>query len=481
MTSSKPRSSRKLPSRFPLLLTAALVLTSCLSVTLEPGQEYEAECEDFEVVGTEGHAGMARCGSPPEEMTQVVVRCHDNGKPGKIGHGGKKFTCDTTTTTLPPPTTTTTEAPPCVAVAGSIQTAVNAHPAGTAFCLSGTYTGQSVSPKDGQSFTGPATLDGNGAAIAFRPTGDDVTIRGLRVTDYRPGAQVGAIHAGGHNLSDATEGWTVEGNEVDNNDGVGIRIGSNMIVRGNHVHHNGQLGIGGVGNNTLIEANEIAYNNPDRAYSSGWEAGGTKFVKTTALIVRGNNVHHNRGPGLWTDIDNVNALTEGNLVEANEDAGIFHEISYAAVIRNNIIIGNGFGKQQWAYGAGIIVAHSPDVEVYGNTLDGNWNGIMGIQQSRGSGLLGPYELRNLNVHDNIIVIRATSQRDSSGNGAWLAGLATDSGAPIYSLERNNRFTSNDYEAPNLTGTWWSWANGRRTWTAWRGYGHDATGTFELGS
>ena len=67
--------------------------------------------------------------------------------------------------------------------------------------------------------------------------------------------------------------------------------------------------------------------------------------------MRDNHVHHNEGPGLWTDIDNIHTLYEGNLVEHNANVGIFHEISYDAVIRNNIVRDNGLevGLDRYAY------------------------------------------------------------------------------------------------------------------------------------
>jgi hypothetical protein len=42
----------------------------------------------------------------------------------------------------------------------------------------------------------------------------------------------------------------------------------------------------------LVDQNEIAYNNT-AGFNSGWEAGGTKFVMTHNLVVRGNWSHHN--------------------------------------------------------------------------------------------------------------------------------------------------------------------------------------------
>jgi len=292
---------------------------------------------------------------------------------------------------------------------------------------------------------------------------------------YANPAQVGVIQGGGHQSTDGRTGWIVENNVVRYNAGLGIRIGHNMIVRGNNVHHNRQLGIGGIGDNTLIENNEIAYNNYLAEYSTGWEAGGTKFVRSHDLIIRGNHSHHNTGPGLWTDGSNMRVLYEDNLVEDNKDAGIFHEISYDAVIRNNTVLRNGHGHKAWMYGAGILIAHSPNVEVYGNTVTDNWNGIVGIQQSRGSGTYGPFELRNLNVHDNIITWTTEVPKDANGHGG-TSGTAQDIGDINLFADRDIRFNHNTYRVPDPTRSYWSWPNSRRTITSWQSLGLDSNGT-----
>ena len=93
--------------------------------------------------------------------------------------------------------------------------------------------------------------------------------------------------------------------------------GSKII--GNYVHDNGQMGLGGSGNNILVQGNEIAKN----GYWSGidvlWEGGGFKFADTDNLVVRGNYSHDNNGTGMWTDIDNIHTLYEDNVVVHNTD------------------------------------------------------------------------------------------------------------------------------------------------------------------
>lgn len=293
---------------------------------------------------------------------------------------------------------------------------------------------------------------------AFEGHAESVTVRGLVIEKYANPAQNGAVRG------NSTRGWVVEENEIRLNHGVGIRIGHGMVVRNNKVLRNGQLGIGGIGDDVLVEGNEIAYNNA-AGFNWEWEGGGTKFVRTTRLVVRGNHSHHNEGPGIWSDIDNIHTLYEGNRVESNRGMGIFHEISYDAVIRNNTVQGNGWGKSAWLWGAGILVAASPNVEVYGNVVKENADGIAAIQQNRGSGAHGAYVVENLHVHGNTITM-------PSGQ----TGLAQDVGDTSFFTSRNNRFQGNSYYLGSRT-LYFEWMSGARTEKEWKGYGNDTQGTF----
>jgi parallel beta-helix repeat protein len=217
------------------------------------------------------------------------------------------------------------------------------------------------------------------------------------------------------------------------------------------------------GTGIIIEGNEIAHNNTD-GYDPYWEAGGTKFLRTTDLVVRNNHVHDNHGPGLWTDSNNVRTLYESNIVNGNFGPGIFHEISYSGTIRNNMVENNGFGFTRWLDGAGILVNSSSDVEVYGNTVRNNNDGIAGVQTARGSGDFGPYELRNLWVHDNVVTL-------NSGNTGVVTNL---SDTAVFS-SRNNRFDRNTYSTNGIDRPF-EWMNGRRTWAEWVAYGLDTGGS-----
>jgi parallel beta-helix repeat protein len=288
----------------------------------------------------------------------------------------------------------------------------------------------------------------------------DVTITGLVIEKYASPAQVGAIDTR-HDPSGNTNGskWLIANNEVRNNHGVGIKSTNGSRVVGNYVHHNGQLGLGGDGPGMLIENNEISYNNA-AGYAYGWEGGGTKWSKSSDLVVRNNYSHHNVGPGLWTDIDNIRTLYEGNRVTDNVGIGIFHEISYEAIIRNNYIEGNGFGHPAWLWGAGIVVAASPDVEIHGNDVINNADGIAGIQQDRSDApsSYGPQIVANMYVHDNRITM-------SEGQ----TGLVQDIGDNSVFSSRNNRFVDNTYTISG-NGRFFEWNNGSRTLPEWNALG-----------
>lgn len=444
-----------------------------------------------------------------------------------------------------------------IAAGEDIQAVVNAHSAGTTYCLqAGLYREQSVTPKEGDRFIGVGSVILNGSRIltgftqdgslwkiggqtqegqihgecasdsprcnrpediyidnqmkrhvatksevgagswyfdyatdtiflgdnpngktvettvtrnAFSGYVGGVTIQNVTVEKYANPAQTGAVMAGngpgGPNISIA--GWTIDTVVAQYNHGGGIEYvnANGMVIRNSKVLYNGQIGLGGTGTNVLIENNEIAHNNTAR-YSYGWEGGGTKFALTDGLTVRNNYSHNNFGPGLWTDIDNRNVLYEDNQVIDNESAGIFHEISYNAIIRRNYIEANGIRDHAWCYGGGIQISASRYVEVYENVLKNNARSIVGIQQTRGK----DWVVTNLNVHHNTITNDSVSES--------VTGLCRDNADDIYSVTANNRFDYNTYFGDGQGFSWSDQGLGNN-WSAWQGYGHDLHGAFAL--
>jgi hypothetical protein len=285
---------------------------------------------------------------------------------------------------------------------------------------------------------------------AFSGTATGVQISHLVVEKYATPPQNGAIGGNLHAVVTAerstgsAQNWKVLNTEVRWSHGGGIVLGASGHVESCNVHDNGQLGVAGHGTNVVILNNEIANNNY-AGFDPDWEAGATKFSGTDNLVVRSNYVHDNNGNGLWTDIDNIHTLYEKNKVINNKGEGLRHEISYDAIIRNNLLKGNK---------AGIVVVLSPNVEVYGNVIEVPANGIDGIRIAngqRGVGAYGPHIAHDDHVHNNIITYLGPAGRSG------LSGpLATATGVT---------FDSNEYHIIGGGDNHWIWSSGAETISA----------------
>lgn len=361
-----------------------------------------------------------------------------------------------------------------VAPGSSIQAAVDANPTNTVFLLAaGRHVRQRVTPKAGQQFFGAlgtngqrlTTLDGEFAvphAIYMSSAVSGVKIVNLIIANYSTPSQLAMV--GGYGMQNGL----IENCEIRNSKTGGVSFGSGTVVRGNNIHHNEQTGFYANGaQNAVFENNELAFNNWLMLHDYGWEAGGSKFLKTKNMILRGNYVHDNHGQGLWGDHNNVDTIYENNRIINNVGIGIFHEISFKATIRNNYVENCGFGWTSWVDGSGILVNSSQNVEIHSNTVVNCNDGICATNTPRGAPdpVLGAYETRNLFVHHNTIVQPA----GIAGGIAWSSGTPDD---PSW----NNRYQDNIYDVPNPTsGSYWTWSNGSKTWAQWRSFGHDVAG------
>jgi hypothetical protein len=303
------------------------------------------------------------------------------------------------------------------------------------------------------------------AAFAFESTAGDVLISNLTVEKYASVAQKGAIQ------TTAGTGWTIENCEMRLNSGAAIGIGTGGRVRDCDIHHNGQTGIAGHGRDIRVERNHIWSNNI-YGFDYTWEAGGVKIALSDGVAFIGNHVHDNAGPGLWCDIDCRNVVYEGNLVENNQDIGIFHEISFKAVIRNNVVRHNGRGHRGGFWRAEIGVAASQDVEVNNNTLTiaAGGCGIVLIDQGRRTKDGGKYKTRNNSVHDN----------DSTFEGAGCAGGVSDVSFLDENFaiinDGNNGFDGNLYRVPRASGpARFLWGHNVTDWDQFRRNGLERGG------
>ena len=310
------------------------------------------------------------------------------------------------------------------------------------------------------------TVELSEAHAAFWGSASKVTIKGLAIEKYASIAGKGAINAMASldGYGPVGTGWTVASNNLYLNHGLGVRVSDGMTVSNNKIHDNGQMGLAGSGNNILVKGNEI-YQNNYAGYSFDWEAGGAKIASySTHVTFDSNYVHDNKGPGLHGDIGDDYFVFENNHTARNVAIGIHWEISYHAVIRNNLIEDDGFspaGTTFW-YGGGILVSNSENVEVYGNTVKDCMNGIGGTQADRGANEKtgATYNLKNLYVHDNTII-----QKTGTAEGIVKASKLDSSVFTSWS----NHLKDTNFTLADSTYRYFCWLDQQWTYDQWQTY------------
>jgi parallel beta-helix repeat protein len=296
--------------------------------------------------------------------------------------------------------------------------------------------------------------------LAIGGSAQGVIVRNLIIEKYAPAAQRAAIE-----FYDG-RGWLVSNVTARWNHTIGLTFGPEARVEGGSFSHNGQVGMKGTGEGSIVDEVEIAFNNY-AGYDPGWEAGGTKFYRSRGLVVRNSCIHHNYGHGLWTDIDNVDVLYEGNKVFMNRDDGIKHEISYDATIRNNTVAYNGHGFDVWLWGSQILLQNSEKARVYRNTVvvsDGG-NGISVIHQDRGVGKYGPWNATDNYIHHNTVVHLGKY---------GVNGVVMDTDDDWFWSHGGNRFDWNTYIVADDGTKYWTfdWAE---TWNDVKKLGQEQNG------
>ena len=252
---------------------------------------------------------------------------------------------------------------------GSIQEAIDANPAGTTFCLSGTFQiSSTIRPKSGDRFVGPATLVGAGADFGFQA-----------------GSGAGATDVGFVDLD--VSGFPLQA--------IGCWVRTEVV--GGRYHHNGRnaIGCGLDGGGVLIDGVEVDHNGSD-AYL-GCCSAGMKFAHGHGIVVRNSYIHDNVGNGLWCDVQCGDYTVVDNRIAHNSRKGIHYEKSGGsdfqgitfvgtAYIARNVIQGNGWEGRLHA-DAGITAVSSKNMLIEDNVFGGNAyaNGITIVQDNRLTG------------------------------------------------------------------------------------------------
>ncbi len=302
----------------------------------------------------------------------------------------------------------------------NLATLTSSSSAGTTFYLTaGTHTLPSgpIKPKTGNTYIGApgAILDGqytlnDGGTRSAAFTGGEpinngnpnVTIKYLTITRF--GAENGLLDAMVNSTAinrDQANDWTIMNNTISYNGGSGVVVSNGTKLQNNCIEYNEQMGTAtstSSGNytqrsNVLIENNEIRNNNRTgsiEGHGCTGCAGGLKIWNSKDVTIRNNNVHDNKGNGIWIDNNNIDVLIDHNVSKDNTKRGIMYEISYSAIIRNNYVTGNYVVGKGGVNNASIYISESggdeatksylggtfaAEIDVYGNYVGDNWHGI----------------------------------------------------------------------------------------------------------
>lgn len=342
---------------------------------------------------------------------------------------------------------------------------------GSTFCFhKGNYALKSpIIPRSNDSFVGEidgrVILSGNDVtASAIRGTKSGATgvrIAGL-VVEYFSETGIDARSSAGTN-------WVLENNELRYNGWSGAEPA--QITRNNYIHHNGVVGLEGgyASDGMLIENNELAFNNTQRQYTTG-DNGGAKFIRTTRLKVLHNYSHDNDGAGLWTDGNNVFTEYAFNRIENNGQSGLTHEVSCDATIHDNVFRNNNTESSLWQ-GGEIYVHSSPNVEVFGNEISTQGNGVV-LRDS-----IRPKDdelIQQCAVNAAAFRVRGVRVRENRIAQAGQSGMVGDRSEAF--TRAHAQFAANHYVLRNVSGQHWQWGGDNHDWRQWRAIGQDSDGS-----
>ena len=248
---------------------------------------------------------------------------------------------------------------------------------------------------------------------------DGTIVQGLGFEDYATSysaAQAGALRVNCNSV-------TVKDNTFAYNALAGMAAyNPNCTIEGNTFAFNGEKGLtANAINGSLIEGNAFAYNNQDH-FADDWDAAGVKISDSSNVTVKDNLSDSNLSAGFWFDVGCSGTTIVGNESRNDSDSGIFYEISSNAIIASNLVVDSPL--------TGITVSGSSNVEVYNNTLAGNYQDIRVQDDSRVP------NMSNVTIRNNIL-------SNGASNSSEMV-LVIDYNSPPKSAKQMN--VTMDYDA-----------------------------------
>jgi nitrous oxidase accessory protein NosD len=307
-----------------------------------------------------------------------------------------------------------------------------------------------------------AVIDGdNRRSSGLVIDASDVTVEGITVKRVKTSGHDGAIYVNG------VSRFTLKNATVRDSTPICLSLngGSGHQILDSRLTNCAREGFFANGvTDSLFARNTIDRNNASLLYDWSGEAGGGKAMASRRITFDANTVAYNQGPGIWFDNSVVDATATNNRIHHNGRAGINFEISNGAVFSDNAIWENGWGRRNWAFGAGITISSSANAEIHHNTIAWNNRGISVISQLRPS----PPHKNNF-VHDNVVM---------SSTGDLVAGWYEDYSGGLFLAANNNRGSLNRYWVGKPEGGCrFGWKGCRSTLSAYNATRGEEGGTY----
>ncbi len=313
--------------------------------------------------------------------------------------------------------------------------------------------------------------------FAFEIGANNVTIEGFIVEQFAQGMDGAAIVFG------TGTGQVIQNVESRYNHASGaVSFATGTIFRNNRFHDNGQTGASASNDvGVTMDHNDFIHNNIFGFMKNDAAEGGLKIDLLSGAVITNNYVANNLSFGIYFDENADNALIDHNYVEGNWAAGINYVFNRTAKITNNTVLDNGNDYVNGRGGAqctdqtniaclnaGIHIVNSSDVEISGNFVKDNANGIALAEYTRSQAGLSwtVPDTKNAYVHDNTVYV-----------GSHSSGMRQYGGPAGYNITTsNNRFQHNTYHLVSLTNPYF-WFNSLKTRDQWKALGQDTTSTF----
>jgi hypothetical protein len=244
----------------------------------------------------------------------------------------------------------------------------SAHPDGTTFCIQdGSYEVTSrVVAEDGDSFVGvysdstrPSISTTTADQIIYTTAADNVLVRALDIS--------GAVH----------------NNACEPNCGRGIGgSGNNLLIEDVRSHHNENQGVGGTGPGLLIRNSELDNNGNAESANDGGKVSAAGLKSTNSFTIEGSYIHDNYWNGVWCDSQCDDVEISDSSFTRNGKSAFSYEITDGtdtSHFTNNIVTNNG-GLATANKHTGVLIESSRDLVINANSFSGhrqlfNGNGI----------------------------------------------------------------------------------------------------------